>query len=123
MSITQESTKQRASPRDVTCYLIIRDIVKCSIAALGWEAGFNQSVVAAENCCRISDAFCFEISHRTGAGMLSRSRAVSDNHLVARKLSGAIHNLTVRNVQGTFDMAGLVGFMAAHVNQHCLVLL
>jgi len=104
-------------------YLIVRDFVKRSVAGLSWKSGLDQSVVAAENCCRISDTFCFEISHRTGAGMLGRSRAVSDDHLVARQFPRAGGNFIVGNIQGALNMTGLVGSAATHVNQHRLILL
>ena len=48
------------------------------------ESGVLQRFKAAQDRRRVIDTFCFEISHRTGAGMFGRSSAVGDNRLVTR---------------------------------------
>src|SRR2546425_509874 len=69
---------------EVVCYLIADNFVKCSVAAFGSKTRLNQAVIPAQDRGCVIDTFCLEISHRTGARMFGRSRAVGGNHLVAR---------------------------------------
>ena len=102
--------------------MIALEFVNASITCLCGEAGFDQRVITTEHRGRIVNSFFFEYPHRTGAGMFRRSRTVSDNHLIAGQLLPPLADFAEGNRQRAFDMAYLVGFYAAHINQHRFIL-
>lgn len=102
--------------------MIGRDFVKWSVAGGSLKSGFNESVIAAEDGRRISDPHLFQNQHRTGTGVLGRSRAVGDNHLVTGQFLTAVTNLCVGNVQRPLNMAGRECRLGAHVNQNRLIM-
>lgn len=62
-----------------------------------FEACLLQSFKAAQNRRCVVDSFYFEISHRTGASMLGRSRTVGDNRLIAREFIDVCQDFVVRD--------------------------
>ena len=86
-----------------------------------FEARVNHCVVAAEDRSRVVDTYCFEISHRTGASMFGRSRAIGDNQFVTRQLVRMLQDVCKGNQNCSFDMSSRVGCFAAHVNDESIV--
>ena len=101
--------------------MIGRDFVKWSVAGGSLKSGFNESVIAAEDGRRISDPHLFQNQHRTGTGVLGRSRAVGDNHLVTRQFIYMKEDFISGNQTRAFDVALFVCCFTAHVNDDNIV--
>jgi len=96
----------------------------CSVwlrAGYDFKAGFDHSVIAAQNCRCVIDTFSFKIDHRTGGRMFGRSRAIRDNHLVTWQLIDVRQDVGRRYQPRAFDVPSLVCRFATHIdNDHVI---
>ncbi|MEJ7712999.1 MAG: hypothetical protein WKF84_24940 [Pyrinomonadaceae bacterium] len=116
--LTKSTNYVRGRLLVVSCPHIIRALLR----------GFHRIACAlprfeaAEERGGVRDAFVFEVLHRTGAGMLARSRTVSNNHFVAWQLAGSTGNFTFRDRERALDVADRVSVLTPYINYKGLVL-
>src|SRR6185436_12861789 len=78
-------------------------------------------IPAAEEGGGVLDAMSIEFLHRTGACVLVLSSTVGDDHALRRNLLEPLDELTLRDADRTFDVAGVVRLFRTHVDEDGLL--
>src|SRR6185503_7671690 len=99
------------------------DMKKSFLVSRDRAAFFLPQLKTTEERCCVFETLLFERAHRTGGRLFLWSRTIRDNHLVTRKLPGALtdHGNGYQLCAG--DVRVIVSILAAHIDDHDFALL